>query len=181
MHADGRLGACEPDVASGRVKLARVDAPRGRLSAGEVAVGHVAGIAELDGGTAGVRIGEVEGALRYVGSTGPVWIGHARSDVDLTGSSGSFAIDRADGSVFAEAASCPIRIGRMTSGQADLTNAAGGIEVGIGEGATASVDADSTKGAVRNSLPEPDGESAGHVKVRARTRLDDIVIHPAVT
>jgi hypothetical protein len=179
VQADGRLGACELDVASGPVRLGHVTALRGRVSAGEVAVGHIAGTAELDGGTAGVRIGEIEGALRYVGSTGQVWIGHARSDVDLNGSGGSFDVDRADGSVFAKAANCPIRIGRMTSGQADLTNAAGGIEVGIGDGATASVDADSTKGTVRDSLPEHDGESADHVKVHARTRLGDIVIHRA--
>ncbi|WIX98975.1 hypothetical protein QRX60_33640 [Amycolatopsis mongoliensis] len=179
VHADGRLGACELDVASGRVRLGHVAALRGRLSAGEVAVGHVTGTAELDGGSAGVRIGEVEGSLRYAGSTGKVWFGHARSDVEFAGSGGSFALDRADGSVFAEAAHCPIRIGRMTSRRADLTNAAGGIEVGVGEGSTASVDADSTKGAVRNSLPEHAGESADHVEIHARTRLGDIVIHRA--
>ncbi|MEU8636434.1 hypothetical protein AB0C38_30070 [Amycolatopsis sp. NPDC048633] len=180
VHADGPLGACELDVASGRVRLGHVATLRGRLSSGEVEVGHVTGTAELDGGTA-VRIGEIAEALRYVGSTGRVWIGHARSDVDFTGSGGSFDVDRADGSVFAEAANCPIRIGCMTSGQADLTNAAGGIEIGIAEGATASVDADSTKGSVRNSLPEHAGESADHVKVHARTRLGDIVIHRAVS
>jgi hypothetical protein len=179
VHADGRLGACELDIASGRVKLGHAGALRGRLSSGEVAVGHVAGTAELDGGTAGVRIGEIGGALRYAGAAGDVWLGHARSDVGFTGSGGSFTVDRADGGVFAEAANCPIRIGRMTSGRADLTNAAGGIEVGIAEGSTASVDADSTKGAVRNSLPEHAGEATDQVKVRARTRLGDIVIHRA--
>jgi hypothetical protein len=179
VDADGRLGACELDVASGRVTLAHADALRGRLSSGEVEVGHVAGTGDLDGGTAGVRIGEAGGTLRYVGASGPVWIGRAHSDVDFTGSGGSFTVDRADGSVFAKAATCPIRIGRMTSGQADLTNAAGGIEVGIAAGTTASVDADSTKGAVRNSLPDNAGESADHVKIHARTRLGDIVIHRA--
>ncbi|WP_284749000.1 hypothetical protein [Amycolatopsis sp. RTGN1] len=179
VHADGRLGACSLDMASGRVKLAHADALHGRLSSGEVEVGHVAGTADLDGGTAGVRIGEAGGTLRYVGASGRVWLGRAHSDVDFTGSGGSFTVDHADGSVFAKAANCPIRIGRMTSGQADLTNAAGGIEVGIAAGTTASVDADSTKGAVRNSLPENAAESADHVKIHARTRLGDIVIHRA--
>ncbi|VVJ18146.1 Uncharacterised protein [Amycolatopsis camponoti] len=180
VHADGPLGACELDVASGRVNLGHVAALRGRLSAGsEVAIGHVAGAAELDGGAAGVRIGEAGGPLRYLGSTGQVWIGHARSDVDLTGSGGSFTVDRADGGVFAKAANCPIRIGRMTRGRADLANAAGGIEVGIAEGTAASVDADSTKGTVRNSLPDNAGESTDRVTVHARTRLGDIVVHPA--
>ncbi|MFJ7219237.1 hypothetical protein [Amycolatopsis sp. NPDC098790] len=179
VHADGSLGACELDVASGRVELDRIAALRGRLSAGDVAVGHVAGTTELDGGTADVRLGEVEGTLRCLGSTGKVWIGRARSDVGFTGSSGRFEVGRADGSVSAEAANCPIRIGLLTGGRAELTNASGGIEVGVGEGVAASVDADSTKGTVRNSLPEPAGEAADRVEIHARTRRDDIVVHPA--
>jgi hypothetical protein len=107
--AEGRLGDCELDVASGQIRLDRIDALRGRLAAGDV------------------------------------------------------------------------RIGRLTRGQAELTNAAGGIEVGISEGTAAWVDAESTKGVVHNSLParEVAGESKNQVKVYARTRLDDIVIHRA--
>lgn len=175
VHAEGLLGSCELNVASGQVQLDHIAALRGNLAAGEVAVGHVAGTVDIDGGAAGVRIGEAAGVVRYEGSTGKVWIGHALSDVGLGGSSGSFDIDRADGNVVATAANCPIRIGRLTGGQAELTNASGGIEVGIGEGA-AQVDAKSTKGSVRNSVQD---SADSDIKVYARTRLDDIVIHPA--
>jgi hypothetical protein len=48
---------------------------------------------------------------------------------------------------------CPIRIGRITHGQADLRNAAGGIQAGIAEGTAVVMD--------------------------AHTRLDDVVIQPA--
>lgn len=178
LDARGVLGDCELHMASGRVRLDRVAALRGSLAAGEVAVGHVAGTVDITGGAADVRIDEVDGVVRYDGSAGTVRLGHARSDVDLNGSSGSFDIDRADGGVTARAAACPIRIGAMTNGHADLTNASGGIQIGIGAGATASVDADSTKGTVRDSLPTH-AESGATVTVHARTRLDDIVIHPA--
>jgi hypothetical protein len=181
VHAEGLLGDCELNIASGQVQLDHTAALRANLAAGSVAIGHIAGTADIDGGAAGVRIGEVTGVVRYQGSTGKVWIGHARSDLDLGGSSGSFDIDRADGSVTAKAANCPIRIGQLTRGQADLVNASGGIEIGISEGTAASVDATSTKGAVRNSLPAQDGlgEFTDKVTVHARTRLDDIVIHRA--
>ncbi len=178
VHADGPLGDCQVDMSSGRVQLDRVAALRGNLAAGEVAVGHVAGPADIEGGTAGVRLGEVDGVVTYRGSTGKVWIGHARSDVDLGGSGGSFDIDRAEGNVVAKAAGCPIRIGRMTRGQAELANASGGIEVGVSEGTAAWVDADSTKGAVRNSL-STENPAEFDVKIHARTRLGDIVIHRA--
>jgi hypothetical protein len=70
----------------------------------------------------------------------------------------------------------------MTRGQAELMNASGGIDLGISEGTAAEVDAESTKGEVRSSLPVFDNpaESGSQVRVYARTRRDDIVIHPAV-
>ncbi|MFD1049167.1 hypothetical protein ACFQ1S_28345, partial [Kibdelosporangium lantanae] len=90
--------------------------------------------------------------------------------VDLTASNATVDIDQADANVTANAANCPITIGRMTRGEAHLTNAAGGINVGT---KAAKVDANSTRGTVRNSVPEDD-----NVRIYARTRLDDIVIHP---
>ncbi|EME51958.1 DUF4097 family beta strand repeat-containing protein [Amycolatopsis decaplanina] len=176
VSADGQFGDCALEVSSGQVRIDRVAAVRGNLAAGEIAIGHVAGTVDLEGGSAGVRIGDVEGTVKYSGATGKVWIGHARSGVDLSGSSGSFDIDRADGDVVAQAANCPIRVGRLSRGEAELTNASGGIEVGV-VGDAASVDAKSTKGSVRNSFATDNGE--GGVKVYARTRLDDIVIHRA--
>jgi len=178
VHADGPLGDCELNMASGQVRLDHIAALRGNLAAGAVEAGRVAGIVAVEGGAAAVRIGEVTGVVRYQGSAGQVWIGHAWSDVVLGGASGSFDIDRAEGSVVAKAANCPIRIGRLTHGQAELMNASGGIEIGISEGTAASVDARSTKGTVRNSLPVRDNADSV-VKVYARTRRDDIVIHRA--
>ncbi|KAA2262682.1 hypothetical protein F0L68_12360 [Solihabitans fulvus] len=181
VRANGPLGDCELDMASGQVRLDRVAALRANLVSGAVEIGHVAGTATVEGVSAGVRIGEVEGVVRYAGSTGRVWIGHARSDVDFGSAGGSFDIDRADGSVIAKAANCPIRVGRMTRGQAELINASGGIEVGISEGTAAWVDAKSTKGSVRSSLSAQDNpdEFDNQVKIHARTRLDDIVIRRA--
>ncbi|WP_116102782.1 hypothetical protein [Amycolatopsis thermalba] len=178
VRTEGRFGDCELNLGSGHVQLDHIAALRGNLAAGSVAVGHIAGPADIDGGAAALRIGEAGGAVRYQGSTGTVWIGHARSGVDLGSARGSFDIDRAEGSVTAKAGDCPIRIGRLTRGVAELVNASGGIEVGIGERTAASVDARSTKGTVRSSLPQPD-DFDDHVSVHARTRLDDIVIHRA--
>jgi hypothetical protein len=181
VQADGRLGDCELDVASGQVQLDHIAALRARLLDGEVAIRHIAGTARVEGGSAGLRIGQVEGVVRYEGSAGTIWIGEAWSDVDLSSARGSFDIDRAEGSVTARAGNCPIRVGRMTRGQAELMNASGGIDLGISEGTAAWVDAKSTKGAVRSSLPALDNpdELDSKVKVYARARLDDIVIHRA--
>lgn len=178
IQADGAFGDCEVSIGSGQVRLDRVAALRGNLGAGGLEVGHVAGEAVVEGAAAGLRIGEAGGEIRYQGTGGEVWIGHARSDVALGGANGRFDIGTADGSVVAKAARCPIRIGRVTRGQVELSNAAGGIEVGVSAGTAADVDAKSTKGTVRSTLGTPDGSTAT-LKVHARTRLDDIVLYSA--
>ncbi len=175
VDVDGALGDCELHLSTGRVRLDRVGTLRANLAAGDVSVRHVTGAADVEGGSAGLRIGTAEGTVRYQGSTGTVRVGHAMSGIEFGGAGGSLDVDRADGDVVARAADCPIRVGRITRGRAELVNASSGIHVGVS--GAASVDADSTKGNVRNSLPALD--TAGDpVTIHARARRGDIVIQP---
>jgi len=181
VQVDGSVGQCELHMASGRVQLDRIDALRANISAGEVAIAHIAGRADIEGGAFAVRIGEVDGPVGITGSGGQAWIGRAAADLELSSSSGGFDIDRADGSVTATTASGAIRIGRMTHGQAKLMNGSGNIEVGISDGTAAYIDVNSERGAVRNSVASPDstGASDATVTVHARTRHGDIIIQRA--
>ena len=168
-------------MASGRVQLDRVGALQANVAAGEVTIGHVAGRANIDGAAFAMRISEVRDTVKFSSSGGQTWIGHASADLDLSSGHGGFDIDRADGSVTAETGDGAIRIGRLTRGQAELSNRSGNIEVGISEGTAARVDADSKRGSVRNSVPaqeDPD-PSDDKVTVHARTRYGDIIIQPA--
>jgi Putative adhesin len=175
LRVDGSVGASELQLASGRAQLDRVGALRASISAGEVEVGHVAGRADIDGATFGLRIGEVVGPAGITSSGGQVWIGHAAADLELSSASGSLDIDRADGSVTATTGSGAIRIGRMTRGQAKLTNGSGNIEVGISDGTAAYLDVNSERGLVRNSVTSQGGPDA-ELTVHARTRHGDIII-----
>jgi Putative adhesin len=183
VHADGSLGECELHMASGRVQLDRIDALQASIASGEVAIGHIAGRATIDGGAFAMRIGEVDGPVGFSNSGGQAWIGHAAADLDLSSGSCDFDIDRADGSVTATTASGTIRIGRMTNGQAKLMNGSGNIEVGVSAGTAASIDVNSERGAVHNfvsSQGEP-GASDAKVSVHARTRHGDITIQRAAS
>ena len=181
VRGDGSFGGCELHTASSRVELDRVDSLRANISAGEVAVGHVAGRVDVDGSVVAARIGEVGGGVRFSSSGGQTWIGHAAADLDLRSGSGGFDVDRADGSVTAKTGSGAIRIGRLTRGQAELSNRSGDIEVGIGEGTAALVDADSKRGSVRNSVASQEdlGAFDEKVAVHARTRHGDIIVRRA--
>jgi hypothetical protein len=181
VHADGPVGRCELHLASGQVQLDRIDALQASIASGEVTIGHIAGRANIDGGAFAMRIGEVNGAVGLSSSGGKAWIGHASADLDLSSGTGEFEIDRADGSITATTASGAIRIGRMTHGQAKLTNGSGNIEVGISEGAAASIDVNSERGAVHDFV-SPQGNADPpdpKVMVHARTRHGDIVIQRA--
>jgi hypothetical protein len=183
VHADGSYGECELHMSSGRVQLDRIAALRANIGGGEVAVGHIAGRADIDGSAFALRIGEVEGTVGLSSSGGRAWIGHASADLELSSGSAGIDIDRADGSVTATTASGAIRIGRMRSGQAKLMNGSGDIEVGISEGTAAHIDVNSERGSVRNSLPaqESAGAPDATVTVHARTRHGDIVIQRAAS
>lgn len=183
VHADGSFGECQLHLASGRVQVDRIDALQANISTGEVAIDHIAGPASIDGAAFALRIGAVEGTVGLSNSGGQAWIGHASADLDLGSASCDFDIDRADGSVTASTASGAIRIGRMTNGQAKLTNGSGDIEVGIAEGTPASIDVNSERGAVHNfvsSQSEP-GPSDARVSVYARTRHGDITLQRAAS
>ncbi len=183
VHADGSFGEGELHMASGRVQLDRVDALRANIASGEVAIGHIAGRADIEGSAFTMRIGEVDGTVGFSNSGGQTWIGHAAGDLDLSSAGCDFDIDRADGNVTAETAGGAIRIGRMTNGQAKLTNGSGNIEVGITEGTAASIDVNSERGAVHNfvsSQGEP-GASDPKVSIFARTRHGDITLRRAAS
>jgi Putative adhesin len=181
VHADGSFGECELHMASGRVRLDRINALQANISAGQVTIGHIAERPNIDGAAFAMRISEVKDTVKLSSSGGQTWIGHASADLDLSSGSGGFDIDRAAGSVTATTSDGAIRIGRLTRGHAELLNGSGNIEIGISEGSAATVDANSERGSVRNSVPsqgnpDPSGEK---VTVHARTRYGDIIIQRA--
>jgi hypothetical protein len=183
VHADGSFGDCELHVASGRVQLDRIDALQANIAAGEITVGHIAERADIDGAAFALRISEVEGTVKLSSSGGRTFIGHASADLDLISGSGAFDIDRADGSVTATTGDGAIRIGRLTRGQAKLSNGSGDIEVGISAGTAASIDVNSERGGVHDFVTaEGNSDPSDHkVMVHARTRHGDIIIQPAAS
>jgi hypothetical protein len=183
VRADGSFGECELHMASGRVQLDRISALQANIAAGEVTIGRVAERATIDGAAFALRISEVKDTVKLSSSAGQTWIGHASADLDLSSGHGGFDVDRADGSVIAKTGDGAIRIGRLTRGQAELSNRSGNIEVGIGEGTAARVDTDSKRGSVRNSVPSQENPDppGSKLTVHARTRYGDIIIQRAAS
>ncbi|WP_166350774.1 DUF4097 family beta strand repeat-containing protein [Phytoactinopolyspora limicola] len=181
VRSGGTLGDCELHMASGQVQLDSTDTLKASIASGDVEIGHIAGRTDIDGAAFTMRIAEVEGTVALLNSGGRAWIGRAAADVGLRSSSCDFDIDRVDGSITATTSSGAIRIGRMSNGRANLTNGSGDIEVGIAEGAAASIDVNSERGAVHNFVASPGepGPTDAKVSVHARTRHGDVTVQRA--
>jgi hypothetical protein len=86
VRVDGPLGQCELHMASGQVQLDRIDALQANISAGEVAIGYIAGRTDIDGAAFAIRISETEGPVAISSSGGRAWIGHAAAGIERASS-----------------------------------------------------------------------------------------------
>jgi hypothetical protein len=185
VHADIRservLGECRFRTSSGMIELAEVGSLVAETSSSTIAVGHVAGHAEIRGSTAKVKIGKCDGPLKLRNAIGDVVIDEAAADVDVRTSSGRISVGRAAANVTVKNSNGRISVGEAIRGKTYLTTALGSLEIGIAEGSAALVDARSTLGSVRNALtPQDDpGSFAEKVMVVGRTWSGNITVQRA--
>ncbi|KUM78483.1 DUF4097 family beta strand repeat-containing protein [Streptomyces curacoi] len=179
IHSEGLLEEVRLDSVSGHVHLDRVGTLHAETVSGHITVDDVSGYANVNGVSGKVRVRRVRGSAVVKGVNGDIWIGDAGSDLHLSAAGGDIFVDSAGPGVTAKTAGGSIRIGHVTAGEVDLLTSSGEVEIGIGEGSTAWVDARSVTGSVRNSLQARDAptQHADMVKVRARSRHGDIMIH----
>ena len=59
VQVDGPVGRCELHLASGQVQLDRIDALEANIASGEVAIGHIAGRADIEGAAFATRHGDI--------------------------------------------------------------------------------------------------------------------------
>jgi DUF4097 and DUF4098 domain-containing protein YvlB len=180
-HTEGRLGEFRLDSVSGEVRLDQVGSFHASTVSGDITVSEVTGYADVNGVSGPLRLRVLRGSAVINGVSGDVSIGSAGSDLHVSTASGNIFVDDVGIGLTAKTSSGTIRLARLTRGQVDLATSSGQVDVGIGEGSAAWVDAKSVTGSVRNSLQVQDGpaEHTGMVNVRARTRFGDIMIHRA--
>ncbi|MBB5786827.1 DUF4097 family beta strand repeat-containing protein [Jiangella mangrovi] len=122
------------------------------------------------------------GDLRGVGRFGDVTLEVAAGDLKvdeaesahLTVQAGDVTVGRLNGSAEVSTAKGDIRIAEAVRGTLVLRTQAGDVSVGAAAGVSASLDAGTTLGRVRNSLRN---EGAAELEIRATTALGDIDAH----
>jgi DUF4097 and DUF4098 domain-containing protein YvlB len=177
FRCDGTLGDVDVKTGAGSVRLDRVGAVRVHSGAGRVAVERSSGDAEIV--TAGdITLGTVAGNAEIKNHTGTTRIGRVEGDVRVKSANGDITVEAAGRDVTIKNANGGIRLGQITRGSVSIETACGGLEIGIGEGTAAWVDANTSFGQIHNTLsPADDPErSAETVQVHARTSFGDVLI-----
>jgi len=182
VHTTGRLGACELKSGMGNIVVEQAGPVKLR-TVGDIQVDEVSGDAKLSTGSGRLRIGHVSGNIQAKNSNGATVIGTVDGAVKARASNGDITIDAAGGDVEAVTALGNIRVARLRQGGSELKTATGEIEIGIGEGTAAWIDAHSGFGAIRNQMTDTAEPAPGDttVKVRARNSYGDIVIRRSDT
>jgi hypothetical protein len=177
FRCDGRLGDVEVRTGVGDVRLDQTGAVRVHSGTGRFSVEEAAGNAKIV--TAGdMTIGAVSGDVEVKNINGKTWIGHVGGDARVKSANGDVVVDEAGGDVNVKTANGDIRIGQIARGSATIETAAGGLEIGIKQGTTAWIDANTRFGRIQNNLSRADDpdQATETVEVRARTAFGDVLI-----
>jgi DUF4097 and DUF4098 domain-containing protein YvlB len=178
FHGEGQLGDCRVKTGAGDVTLARTGALDVSTGAGSITVDRVTDSADVTTATGQIRLGQVSGRASLKSSNGDVRVGAADGDLRVKSANGSVEVDQARTDVEATTANGDLRVGVLTRGTATLKTGTGSIEIGIGDGTAARLDAHTKFGKVRNQMQATDqpGPAEQTVEVYARTSFGDITV-----
>ena len=177
IRSVGNLGDVDVRTGAGSVGIDRAGELHVHSGAGRVSLETSSGNAEIV--TAGdVTVGTVGGNADVKNHTGKTWISRVAGDVRVKSANGEITIVAAGGDVNAKTSNGDIRVGQITRGSATIETACGGLEIGIAEGTSAWIDANTSFGQIRNDLSPADnpGQSAETAQVHARTSFGDVLI-----
>jgi DUF4097 and DUF4098 domain-containing protein YvlB len=152
--------ASSPGTVSVTVELPSGSEVRGKTSLGTIRSEGLLGTCEFNASSAHLQLDEIRGDLRARNSNGSILVQRAHGNVDAKTSIGN------------------VVIGEVIRGSIDLETEVGEVEVGVHPATTADLDARSPLGRILNTLTAETSSvsAAATVKIRARTRLDDIII-----
>lgn len=177
FRCDGRLDEVEVKTGVGNVRLDQTGTLRAHCGAGRLDLEESTGDAEIR--SAGeIAIGVIAGEAQVNNLNGKTWIGRVGGNVKVRSANGDVTIEDAGRDVTVKTANGNIRLGQVARGSTTIESGAGGLEIGVREGTAAWIDANTRFGRIQNRLspsdqPEPSTET---LQVHARTAFGDVLI-----
>jgi DUF4097 and DUF4098 domain-containing protein YvlB len=148
-------------------------------ASGDIEAEEVRGNARMRSASGNLAVVEVRGELEFNSASGRLRAGRIGGRADLHSVSGSVTVGEAAAAVDVKTVSGDIRLGSIASGDVLLHSVSGDIEVGIGAGAKAFIDAHSMSGRMRSDLEVSDAPGTPgepNVDIRANTMSGDVTI-----
>ncbi|HXW38677.1 MAG TPA: DUF4097 family beta strand repeat-containing protein, partial [Acidimicrobiales bacterium] len=176
-------GDANVSTASASVELkGAVGEARLRTASGKLDVDDVSGDLRASSASARLVVGAVGGELRFKSASGHLRATSAKGlDVDMV--SGAVDVGELAGDATVTTVSGHVVIGSCVRGSVRAKAVSGSITLGIPEGVTFRVDADSATGRVRSNIPISDGPPLGgtpDVTLSAKVVSGTITIERAV-
>lgn len=178
LDAAGRLRECRYKTGSGNIRLETAEDANIKSGSGTVRIGEIGRSGSITSGSGDIHIASINGRVSVRNASGSIGFGEIHGSATVKGASGDIIAELLAGDLDAKTASGSLRIADALRGNASLTTAAGGIDVGIRAGTAAWIDANAAAGHVRNSLDNASGpeQSNDTVRVTARNYAGDIFI-----
>ncbi|MGH8996576.1 MAG: DUF4097 family beta strand repeat-containing protein, partial [Acidimicrobiales bacterium] len=129
-----------------------------------------------------VVIGEVGGHVRAKTASGDIEVGSA-AGADLRGVSGDVRLGALHGDASMRTVSGSVRVAACDRGRVEISSVSGDISVGVADGTTVQLDAQTAGGTVRSEIPledePPRGGAGPDVVISARTVSGAVVLERA--
>lgn len=178
LRGTGSFGETRFKTPLGDLLLERTGPLHLDTGSGRVAVGHVAGDADIHTGSGPVSVGQIDGNVLVKNSNGGIDVDGVTGDARLRSANGDISLQRAGADVEVKTANGSIHVGEVVRGSVRLDTANGGLDVGIAQGTAAWLEMHTGFGKFRNQLDDatqPE-EADDTVEVRGRTSFGDITI-----
>lgn len=177
FRCDGRLDSVDVNTGVGDIQLDQTGMLHVHSGVGRFTLEMASGDAEIVA-AGNMTIGTVTGDADVKNNNGATSISRVGGDASVRSANGDVTIEDASHDVTVKTANGDITLGHITRGTTIVETGFGGLEVGIGEGTAAWIDANTKFGHIHNILSPADqpDQTAETVQVRARTAFGDVVI-----
>ncbi|MDR3202307.1 MAG: DUF4097 domain-containing protein [Bifidobacteriaceae bacterium] len=178
LTCGGQFGPATLITGMGGIRMDRCGALKAKTGHGDLSVEWAAGPVDLTTGSGDLRAGQIDAAAAIRNSNGPIDLGLVGGDLRAKTGNGRIAVRQAEADVTAKSAAGAVTLERVSRGTITALTSAGGIRIGVADGAAAWLDLHTSYGAVSSELePAGDpGQPARTVKIHARTAAGDIAI-----
>ena len=185
IELNGTVGETQIKTASGDLNADDINGDlTAKTASGNISVDDVSGDVRWQSASGDLQADRVSGRANVITASGDVEVGSVGNRVDVRTSSGDVRLGYVSGDTSIVGVSGDVRVLSYASGRLQVRSVSADITVGIAEGVSFAVDAESVSGTVSSEIPVDDFPArrggAPDVVIAAKTVSGDVQLERAV-